>query len=136
MDRFAVSDLQEAVQDIRQMELPSTSLCRDDIEGRVQIRRDHFVDLRSLHGGRDGIIIASTSYRASKAAPGVVVYGSDGPVKVWVNGREADCRPAATNPALSGQYQAAVRWKRGANAIVFAWSSHRGRAEGLYCGVR
>jgi len=41
----------------------------------------------------------------------------------------------AANPAVPGQYRAAVRWKRGSNAILFALARNKGRAEGFFCGI-
>ncbi len=136
LTRYAVSNLQEPVKDIRKVGLPSASLCREDIEGRVNLMPDGFADLRGVHGGKDGVIFAAVSYRARHAFKGSLCYGADGPVKVWVNGREADCQPKASNPAVPGIFKAAVSWKRGANTVLFALSSNGGKAWGLYAGIR
>lgn len=135
LSKFAVSNLQEAVKDIRKVTLPSASLCREDIEGRVNVMPDGFVDLRGVHGGKDGVIYAVTSHRSGKVAKGELRFGADGPVKVWVNGREAACEPKASNPAVPGLFKARVSWKRGSNSIMIALSSNGGKAWGLFCGV-
>jgi alpha-galactosidase len=136
LTQYAVSNLQEPVKDIRNIALPSASLCREDIEGRVHVMPDGFADLRGVHGGKDGLIYAAVSHRSGKAVKGELCYGADGPVKVWVNGKEADCRPKASNPAVPGSFKAAVSWKKGANSILFGLSSNQGKAWGLFAGVR
>jgi alpha-galactosidase len=136
LTKFAVSNLQERVKDIRKVSLPSASLCREDIEGRVNVMPNGFADLRGVHEGKDGLIYAAVSYRSGKAGKGVLCYGADGPVKVWVNGREAGCQPMASNPAIPGNFKAAVTWKKGTNSILFALSSNQGNAWGLFAGIR
>lgn len=135
LTKVAVSNLMEQVKDIRKLPLPSASLCREDIEGRVSVNPDGFIDIRGVHGNKDGLVFISTAYKAGKAGKGELRFGADGPVKVWVNGREAGCQPNATNPASAGNFKAPVNWKKGKNDILFALSSNNGRAWGLYCGV-
>jgi alpha-galactosidase len=136
LTKFAVSNLHEPVKDIRKVSLPSASLCREDIEGRVIVMSNGFVDLRGVHGDKDGVIYAVTSYRSGKAIKGELRFGADGPVKVWVNGREVACQPAAATPAVPGGFKTPVTWKKGANAILFALCSNNGKAWGLFCGVQ
>jgi alpha-galactosidase len=136
LTKVAVSNLQEPVKDIRKLPLPSASQCREDIEGRVNVMPDGFIDIRGVHGNKDGILYIATSHRSGKVAKSELRYGADGPVKVWVNGREADCQPKASNPAGRGTYGAKVTWKKGRNDIMFALSSNSGKAWGIYCGVQ
>jgi alpha-galactosidase len=135
LSKVAVSNLQAKVKDIRRVDCPSASQCREDIEGRVNVMPDGFMDLRGVHGGEDGVIFAALTYRSGKGGKGELRYGADGPVKVWVNGREVDCRPNATNPAIAGAFKPAVTWKRGNNSILFALATNGGKAWGLFCGV-
>jgi alpha-galactosidase len=136
LTKVAVSNLLEPVTDIRTVPLPSASLCREDIEGRVITMPDGFIDVRGVHGNKDGVLYIATSYRSSKAFKGELRFGADGPVKAWVNGREVSCQPKAANPAAPGVYTAKVAWKKGANSIQFALSSNSGKAWGIYCGVQ
>jgi alpha-galactosidase len=135
LTKAAVSNLQAPERNIEALGCPSASECREDIEGRVNVTPNGFVDLRGVHGGRDGVILALLAYRAARGGKGELRYGADGPVKVWVNGREADCRPKATNPAVPGGYAAPVTWARGTNRIQFALATNGGKAWGLFCGV-
>ena len=92
-------------------------------------------DIRLVHGGADGLIYIRATVKLDRAYSGTLAYGSDGPVKVWVNERAVGCQPNATNPALAGQYLAPVSWKKGANRIVFALASNHGRAWGVQARV-
>ncbi len=131
-----VSNLEAPVADVRALTLPSDSLCREDIEGRVSTMPDGFHDIRGVHGGRDGIIYIAFQYRTSSGGRSALVYGADGPVKVWVNGQEMDCHPEATNPAVKGQYSVLVPWKKGVNRILFALCTNKGKAWGVYAGIK
>jgi len=135
LTQFSVSPLQAPVSDIRKLKDPAASLCSRDIEGRVSVKKDGFIDVRGVHEGRNGVIYLLTRYSALRAGAGRLLYGADGPVKVWVNGKEADCRPKATNPAGTGEYQAKLRWKKGQNAILFALATNSGHAWGIYAGA-
>jgi len=131
-----VSNLEAPTNDIRALPLPSDSLCREDIEGRVITMPDGFHDIRGVHGGRDGVVYIAFKYRTARSGRGTLAYGADGPVKVWVNGKEADCHPEATNPATKGKYTVAVNWKAGINRILFALGTNKGKAWGVYAGIR
>lgn len=134
LNKVAVSNLQSPA-DIRKVECPSASQCREDIEGRVNVMRDGFMDMRGVHGGNDGVIFVALSYRSGKAEKGQLLYGADGPVKVWINGKEAGCHPEATNPATPASFKATANWKKGRNSIMFALSTNKGKAWGIFCGV-
>ena len=132
---FTATPLQPAVANIRRTELPSPSLFTRRIKSGPINGTDGFVDVRPLHEQAHGLLFLRTNYRAKAAGAGKIVYGADGPVRVWVNGAAVDCRPAATNPSVAGQYQAASRWKKGANDIVFALSTNNGAAWGIFAAA-
>ena len=133
---FNVSNLQKAVKQLDELTVPAASLCTPDVEGRVRIEANNFVDVRAIHHGKNGVVYLSTRYAAKQAGAGTLAYGADGPVKVWVNGEAVGAQPAATNPAYPGEYQAAVQWTKGQNDIVFALATNGGRAWGIFAGVK
>ena len=135
LTKLGVSNLRAPVKDIGKVECPPESECREDIEGRVSVMPDGFIDVRGVHGGLDGVIYVAFKYQSGKGGRGQLRYGADGPVKVWVNGREADCHPEAINPAILGGFKVAVTWKRGTNTIQFALATNKGKAWGLCCGI-
>ena len=91
-----------------------------------------FVDIRASHqGAKDGVVYVRGSIRMPRGGAGKLLYGADGPVKVWVNGRSVGCAPHAINPIVADQYSAPVKWRKGPNKILFALCVNQGRAWGL-----
>jgi len=120
-----VSDLKPAVADIRGAPPP------DEAEPfrTLQPRTDEcWLDIGDVHGGNDGLVYLRATVTMARASSGKLQYGADGPVKLWINGREADCRPTATNPAKPREFAADVQWRQGANTLVFALSTNHGNA--------
>lgn len=130
---FAASALQPPTPDIRRTGLPAASLLTEAVP---YVRDTELADIRSLHGGRDGLVYIQATVNLKTAGKGELAYGADGPVKVWVNGKEADCRPEATNPAVIAEYACPALWKKGVNTILFALSTGHGNAWGVMARVR
>lgn len=103
----------------------------------VEFRRIPFdpstelADIRQIHGGRDGFVFVKARLNMPGRSAGKLLYGADGPVKVWINGSEADCRPEARNPARIGQYEAPAGWMAGENTVIFGINTNEGRAWGV-----
>ncbi len=93
---------------------------------------DRLCDVRSFHGGKDGLLYLRARVEFIAGGPGNLLYGADGPVKVWVNGAEVGCQPTATNPARAEEYRARVQWREGVNEIVFALLTNQGKAWGVF----
>ncbi len=129
--RFACSPLQAEVADIRRAKAPTAAL-RFGAIAVTPGQPPCFNDIRSFHAGQHGLLYLQATVDRPAAARGAFVFGADASVKVWVNGRAVDCRPDATNPALDGQYSAAVRWRKGTNRIVLALSTNHGKAWGVF----
>lgn len=126
---FEASALQKAVDDIREVMLPGEGVSYQSVkteEGQA------FIDIRAFHGFRNGLLYLRTVFHAEKAAEGSILYGSDGPVKVWVNGVETGCQPEASNPASAGKYQAPANWRKGQNDVLFALATNEGKAWGIF----
>ena len=90
-----------------------------------------YTDFRETHGGRDGLIYLRTTLGMRSAGRGRLLFGADGPVRVWVNGEPVACVPDATNPIARDEYEAPALWKKGANRVVFAVATNRGQAWGV-----
>ena len=93
-------------------------------------------DVRPVHVGGGGLVYVEGKILLKRPGKGTLLYGSDGPVKVWVNGHECGCEPAASNPAKAGQYQGPAVWKKGMNRIVFALDTNDGKAWGVIASCR
>lgn len=126
---FEASALQGAVDNVRKVPLPQEGISYQPVkaaEGQA------FIDIRTFHEFRNGFLYLRTIFNAEKATNGSILYGSDGPVKVWINGMETDCQPDAANPAFAAKYQAPTNWKKGQNHILFALATNNGKAWGIF----
>ncbi len=97
------------------------------------VGQEGMADIRGVHGGKDGVVFVRAEVEFPHAFEGILLFGADGPVKVWVNGREAAWVPGATNPCVPDQYRALVSVREGKNEVVFAVGTNGGRAWGC-CG--
>ena len=88
-------------------------------------------DVRSFHNGADGVLYLRSRVSLPSGGPGRLLYGADGPVKLWVNGAEVACQPTASNPLRPDEYSARVQWRPGENIVVFALASNGGKAWGV-----
>ena len=125
-----VSELQPVVPDIRQADLlPETAITQS-----IQHRAFWF-DVNAVHRGQPGTLYLRVTVDMPQATESGFTYGADGPVKVWINGCEADCRPEATTPAKADEYSANAAWREGVNTVVFALDTDNGEAWGIHVGV-
>jgi len=60
------------------------------------------------------------------------LFGYDGPVKMWVDGKEVFHDPAGTNPAPSDKARIEFGVQRGAHEVLVALGTNNGRAWGIY----
>jgi len=60
------------------------------------------------------------------------LFGYDGPVKVWYDGRAIFCDPRGTNPAVVDSKAIPLRASKGKHEIVIALDSNRGKAWGIF----
>ncbi len=130
---FECSALQRAPADVAKAPPPRASLAFAPVT--TVVPESAFCNVQKFHAGRHGLLYIRTTCHLESGGAGSLVYGADGPVRVWVNGQAVDCRPKATNPAVEGQYGAAVRWRRGLNEILFGLVSQHGLAWGVYARV-
>lgn len=125
-----VSELQPAVADISQAELlPETAITQS-----IQPQGLWF-DVNAVHRGQPGTLYLRVKVEMPEATEAALSYGGDGPVKVWVNGGEIDCRPGARTPAKADEYSAKAKWRQGENNVVFALDTDDGEAWGIHMGV-
>ena len=80
---------------------------------------------------QDGLVYICGTIKMPTGGKGALLYGADGPVRVWVNGKPAGCQPKATNPIVLDQYRAAATWKKGRNEILFDLDTNKGQAWGV-----
>ena len=132
ISEFKASPLQAPVADITTVNPPPPGLVRNPVPFEAQWE---LADIRSVHGGADGLIYIQAVVKQDWACKASLAYGADGPVKAWVNGIAVDCRPEATNPASIGEYVVPISWKKGANRVCFALATNHGKAWGVQVRV-
>lgn len=125
---FRATELQPACPDIRRAAALPAGLA---LTAAPYVASEQLGDVRPAHAGRDGMLYVSGTIVLPRAGKGELRFGADGPVRVWVNGRPCACEPAATNPAVPGQFAGAACWKKGLNRIVFALNTNGGKAWGV-----
>lgn len=127
---FEASDLLPSIADIRSAAFPGADIVfrRMEMPAFCEV-----CDVRTLHGGKGGTVYIRGRVNLPCGGAGQLLYGADGPVRVWVNGVEAGCEPAAANPALVGEYSAPAAWRAGENEIVYCLNTNEGKAWGV-CG--
>ena len=130
--RFECSGLREPVADIRSVPLPRPG---ESFAPATAVTDEQFIDVRAFHGDRDGVLYLRTRWQPEQAGSGRLVFGADGPLKVWVNGTELACAPALTNPARRDAGYCLVDWRGDANEIVFALGTNQGKAWGVFAAV-
>jgi hypothetical protein len=81
------------------------------------------------------LLYIRTTVTMEAACQRQLVYGADGPVRVWVNGEACDCHPEATNPACATSFRIDVAWRKGYNEILVALGTNHGRAWGIFAGL-
>ena len=99
------------------------------------VAKTELADIREFHQGKDGLIYLVGVVSLKAASQGRLLYGADGPVKVWVNRKAAGCVPDATNPARIAEYSCDVKWKKGRNELIFALNTNHGKAWGVLARV-
>lgn len=91
-----------------------------------------FLNLRGMLEHEKGVIYAKGVFRAEKAGPHYLGFGSDGPSKVWVNGVEVGVFPDFTNPASGDKARMMVTLATGVNEVLVALDNRGGNAWGLF----
>lgn len=125
---YRASTLQPKTGPIDAAKLPGGEV---KFSGIMNVHLTEMADIRPFHMMQDGIVYLKTGVDFSKDFTGRLLYGADGPVKVWVNGKAVDCHPDATNPCTPDEYGCTINWRKGHNEVVFALDSNNGTAWGI-----
>lgn len=95
-----------------------------------------FMDVHALTGDKPGLVYFKAGYTTAKAGPAELLFGADGPSKVWVNGREAGVFADLTNPSGADKRIAPVELVAGVNELVVAMDTNQGNAWGIFARFR
>lgn len=90
-----------------------------------------FVDATRDIGGKAGVAYFVADLELGPTSRGVLHLGYDGPVRVWLNGREV-FRGPGRNPAKVDQTSVPVEFQHGVNRVAVALDTHGGKACGVF----
>ena len=122
---WRVGDLQPALADIRDAGLPPEA----EFERSLPPRGGSlWTGVDAVHGGRPGTLFLRVTATMPRTERARLMYGADGPVKVWLNGRAVDWRRDPSHEERPEEYRTEVDWRQGENTLVFALDTSGGRA--------
>ena len=93
--------------------------------------RQHFFDLRNRIDGRPGLVYLVKEIDVGPWDWVDVLFGHDGPVKAWWNGKEVFQGPG-TDPAVQDITSLNLASRHGTNQLAIAFDSNGGKAGTLY----
>ena len=84
------------------------------------------------HGGRDGVVWFACRFACSEAMRLAFLFGYDGPLKAWVDGKQVFHDPNGTNPAIPAKGKAVISATPGDHEVLIALGANHGAAWGIY----
>ncbi|MCX5660477.1 MAG: hypothetical protein NTW19_12250 [Planctomycetota bacterium] len=90
-----------------------------------------FVDATKWIANKPGVLYFVTDLELGPTGRGAMHVGYDGPVRIWLNGREVFAGPG-TNPAKVDQTSIPVEFQHGHNRVAIALDTNGGRACGVF----
>ncbi len=94
-----------------------------------------FCNLHDELGARepeDQLVYYACRFECSEPMELAALLGYDGPVKMWIDGKECLHDPDGINPATAGKGRAAIQATAGVHSILVALGSNCGKAWGIY----
>ncbi len=86
----------------------------------------------SAAGGRDAVVYYACSIECPEAMKLNVSLGYDGPIKMWVDGKEVFADLDGTNPAIPDRSKVEVDAAPGRHDLLVALGANKGRAWGIF----
>jgi sialate O-acetylesterase len=94
-----------------------------------------FCDLHpeiAQHGGQDEVVWYACRFSCPEAMKLALLFGYDGPVKVWVDGKPAFHDPNGINPATPDKGKAVMQAAPGEHEVMIALGTNKGAAWGVH----
>jgi sialate O-acetylesterase len=96
-----------------------------------------FCDLHqeiAQHGGLDEVVWFACRFSCPEAMRLAILFGYDGPIKAWINGRKVFHDPKGTNPAIPDKGKAVMKAAKGEHEVLMALGTNKGAAWGIHLG--
>lgn len=90
-----------------------------------------FVSVKPIIDRQPGLVYLVSDLEVGPCDGATLYLGYDGPIRVWVNGRDV-FKGAGTNPAVPDKTVLAVPFRHGRNRLAIALDSNGGRACGIF----
>jgi hypothetical protein len=91
-----------------------------------------FADLHEDLAGSDKLVFLTMNFNCGESMRLGLAMGYDGPVKVWVDGRQVLHDPAGTNPAVQDRRRIPFEAAAGVHRMTIALGSNEGNAWGVF----
>ena len=122
---WRVGELQPAIADIRDAALPPEAEFDRSLSPRGG---SLWTGIDAVHRGQAGTVYLRVTATMPRTERARLMYGADGSVKVWLNGRAVDWRLDPSHEESPEEYRTEVDWRQGENTLVFALDTSGGRA--------
>ncbi len=99
-------------------------------------------DFSELHseiasrGAKNEIVYYRSKFTCAERMQLTALLGYDGPVKMWLDGREIYCDDTGTNPAIQDEGEAAFQAEAGEHEIVVMLGTNMGAAWGVFLRLK
>jgi predicted dehydrogenase len=91
-----------------------------------------FMNVNPMIKRRDGLVYFKARHQSVKGGKAMLLFGADGPSRVWLNGKAVGLFPNLTNPAGADRCRVPVTLKKGANELLIALDTNEGKAWGVF----
>ncbi|MBI2438201.1 MAG: hypothetical protein HYV36_05240 [Lentisphaerae bacterium] len=84
------------------------------------------------HGGRDEVVWFACRFSCPEAMRVALLFGYDGPLKAWVDGKQVFHDPNGINPATPDKGKAVIHAEPGDHEVLIALGTNHGAAWGIH----
>jgi hypothetical protein len=95
--------------------------------------RDNFCNRHAeLEKAGAALVYYAAKFKCAAAMPLKVLLGYDGPVKMWIDGKEVYSDPEGSNPAAADRAKVILQAAKGMHEVLVALDSNGGQAWGIF----
>lgn len=132
--KWQVSAFQAGAGQLHELAYPAA-----DLKYTEQVFTDRFASMRpaiARHPDEDLLLYYRTQIEVPDVMALTAMIGYDGPVKMWLDGKQVLHDPNGTNPALADQREIPLDVAPGRHEVLVALGTNGGRAWGIFLRFR